>query len=107
MECFLDKSGPRLQTAQLPPEMAAAASLHNMAEAPDMEISVDSTPPTSQHMEHNTERIAQAVAALLAPTIASSVEKTVQAGMAQIRKELGEHATHLNETDIRLSNIEL
>lgn len=54
-----------------------------------MEVSVGTAPPSHQHEVHNTERIAQAVAALLAPTIAASVEKAVQAGILHYKKKPG------------------
>lgn len=61
-----------------------------------MEISAAPVPPSSHPEDHNNERIAQAVAALLAPTIAASVEKAVQAGMVRLRREIGDHK-RLNE----------
>lgn len=48
-----------------------------------MEFSAAPSSLPSQPAHSNTERIAQAVAALLAPTIAALVEKAVQAGMTQ------------------------
>lgn len=44
-------------------------------------------------------KIAEAVAALLSPTITSAVETAISQGMAQIHKEIGIHRQRLAETD--------
>lgn len=87
------------------------------AEEPDMEVggctaSTLLTSGPSQHAspsthqgDSDTDRIAQAVAALLAPMITASMEKAVDAGMRQFKKQLGEHATRLNEVEHRLSSV--
>lgn len=77
-----------------------------MAVTANMEVSAGPTYPSTLPMDHSTKHIAQAVAALLAPSIASIVEKAVQAGMDQTKKELGGHTSRLNEAEIRLSTIE-
>lgn len=71
-----------------------------------MEISAGPAHPSHHSEEYNTERIAQAVAALLAPKIAALVEKAVHAGMQHIQKELREHASQLNKAEQRLSKTE-
>lgn len=62
------------------------------SDAPGIEVSGGPCPPSQQQKADDIEHIAQAVAAILAPTIAA-----VNAGMLQIKKGLGEHASHLNE----------
>lgn len=71
-----------------------------------MEVSSALARASPQPADNNTESIAQAVTALLAPTIAASVEKAVQAGMTQFKKDLDDHAARPTETDLRLYNIE-
>lgn len=51
-------------------------------------------------------RIAEAVAALLAPTIFSAVEAAVTQGMAQLLKELSKQLQRIQETEHWLSFIE-
>ena len=123
MDKFVEKSGARAHMAQTAPPTAAQPQIEAPAlaySAPRtsttpaaMEVSGDSSPTPPPHApppqasgENTTERIAQAVAALLSPMIAASVEKAVNAGMAQIKAQLGEHGTRLNELEHRLSSAE-
>lgn len=118
MDRFVEKNGPRSYAA------VAARTPHPQIEAPalaytepttdtepDMEVSGAAAPSPSADATvqttspSSTERIAQAVAALLSP-ITASVEKVVSAGMQQLQAQLGEHASRLNETEHRIANIE-
>lgn len=51
------------------------------------------------------EKIAQAVAVLLAPTITSSVEKAIQTGLELIRRELVDHTSRINEAEKSISSV--
>lgn len=70
--------------AQSVPDTAVSALSSYMVEAPEMEVSASPAPPSQQQGDSNTDCFAQAVAVLLTPTIAASVEKAVNAGMIQI-----------------------
>lgn len=50
--------------------------------------------------------IAEAVAALLAPTIVSAVETAVSQGISQLKKELGVHLQRIQETEHRIFSVE-
>ena len=123
MDRFVEKSGVRTTTAQTaspPPALsqieapvAAYSAPRPTANQADMEVSDSTSPPPPPHTpqpqqtgDNTTERIAQAVAALLSPMIAASVEKAVNAGMAQIKAQMGEHGKRLNDLEHRLSNAE-
>lgn len=43
--------------------------------------------------------LAQAIAALLSPTIMAAVDRAIAAGMTQLKNELGEHAKRLSEIE--------
>lgn len=105
MDCFLDKSGPQALLALRQIETRDAALPSKMVEEPTMEVSGGTISPSLQPEADTTEGITQAVAAILAPTIEASVEKAVRAGVLLI-KELGEHASRLNNAENRISNIE-
>lgn len=47
-------------------------------------------------MEEQYHKMAQAVAALLSPTITEAVDRAVAAGITQLWKEMGEHAKWLS-----------
>lgn len=57
---------------------------------PEIDVIDRIASPSSHQGDSNSEHIAQAVEALLTPTIAVSVEKAANAGMRQINKKLGE-----------------
>lgn len=108
MDRFVEKTDLRSQTALMAqPQIEAMFSAlpDHAADAPDMKVSGCSASPSSHHRDNNTELIAQAVAALLTPIIATPVEKTVNVGMQHIKKQL-EHIIRLNEAENRLSNME-
>lgn len=101
MDCFVENNGPQSQMGRKQIEAPVSALPEHMADAPEMELSGCTASASSHHGDSSTERIAQAVAALLTPTVAASVEKAVNAGMRQIKKVLGEHETRLNEAEHR------
>lgn len=68
----------------------------------DMEDSAQGN--QKSHSTH--QQIAQAVAALLSPTITAAVDRAVSTGILQLRKELGEHSQRLIEVEQRISSIE-
>lgn len=124
MDRFVEKTGVRsyaaatMQPARTQPETPV---LPNSApDDPGMEVNVPTAPPSSLHSplslhpaspspyqgDNDTDRIAQAVAALLSPMITASVEKAVDAGMRQVKAQLGEHSTRLHEVEHRLSSLE-
>lgn len=106
-------NGPDCPAGQEQIEAPGTALSDHAADAPAMEVSGCSASPSShhaspssQHGDNNIELIAQAVAALLSPMIAASVEKTVHVGMKHIKQQLGEHTTRLNKAESCLSSVE-
>lgn len=73
-----------------------------MAEAPAIEMSVNSAPPyqKQQHGAHSTGCCCSSH-----PIITATVEKVVNAGMLLVKKELGENATRPNEAEKRISTM--
>ena len=125
MDRFLEKGGARSYAAAAPrtgqPQIEAQALACTdpiVDSTPAMEVSTTAAPPFTPHTVqpslpppqagdiHNIELMAHAVAALLFPMIASSVEKAINAGMQKLQAQLGEHATRLNEAEHRIANIE-
>lgn len=120
MDRFVEKNGPQsyvaatARTAQPQIETPASAYTKPLTETePNMEVSSALAPSSSiadtqtQHIgAHNTDLIAQAVAALLSPMITASVGKAVSAGMQQLQAQLGQHASGLNEAEHCIANIE-
>lgn len=51
-------------------------------------------------------KIAQAVAALLFPTITAAVDGAASSGIEQLRRELDDHAKRLTEAELHLSDVE-
>lgn len=60
----------------------------------------------NQETHSSYNKIAQAVADLLSPTITAKVDRAVSAGIMQLRKELGEHSQRLTEAEQCISSIE-
>lgn len=50
--------------------------------------------------------LAQAVAALLSPTITAAVDRALAAGIGQLRNELGDRPKRLSEAGYRISDVE-
>lgn len=103
MDSFVERNSLWAPLAQRQIEAGDVAFLSSVADAHDMELSGT---PSHQREAKEIEHIAQTVAAILVPTIFTSVEKAVTAGMQQIKKELGEHASCLNEDEDKIASIE-
>lgn len=108
MERYLISGGPGpARAAELDqthgPQMAKMA--YGSSELP-----ASHTTHTAQIAPATTEdqygRMAQAVAALLSPTITAAVDRSVSAGIDQLRRELREQAGRLNEVKHCLSDLE-
>lgn len=52
------------------------------------------------------KKIAQAVVALILPTITMAVDAAVSAGMDQLHKEIGKQARRMTETECPISTLE-
>lgn len=50
--------------------------------------------------------MAQAVAALVSPTITAALDRAIAAGIAQLRKEMEDQAKRLSELELRGSDLE-
>lgn len=101
--------------------MAAAASAFPLTKSVQQPQLTDN-PSEGNDNEHNThmdtsgtgnqespasyDRIAQAVAALLSPTITAAVDRAVSAGILQLCKELGDHSQRIMEAEQRIFSLE-
>lgn len=93
--------------ASEPPWSASNAA--NMADTVEMSETADSTPPASAAPilpEEQYSCLAQAVTALLSPTITTAVDRAIAADITQLRKELGYHAKFLSELEHCIFDLE-
>lgn len=90
-----------------PPQSASHEA--NMADAVEMfetEISAQSAATASIIPEDQYSGLAQAVAALVSPTITSAVDRAIAVGITQLGKEQGDHPKRLSELEHRMSDLE-
>lgn len=60
---------------------------------------MDASGTGNQESIDSYDKIAQAVAALLSPTITDAVERAVSAGILQLCKDLGDHSQRIMEAE--------
>lgn len=119
MDRFVERSRqppPPQSHSQLPVTQAGCES--TMADATREESMEQQTPSqttgtnVSPHIfnpsgdDSQYIRIAEAVAALLKPTINEAVEKAVSQGIVQLKKEMGAQGKRLQEAELRIASLE-
>lgn len=109
MDHFLTHSGPVTNPGTVPAQPPSESQTVKMADS----VALRATGSSALHAaaepvlsEEVYDKIAQAVATLLSPTITLAVDRAITAGIDQFHSELREHASRLSEAENRISVIE-
>lgn len=102
MDRYLIHGASSVAPASRPEPALSPSHAANMATADKMLEAADSTPPAAVALippDDQNSGLAQAVAALLSPTITVVVDRAIAAGITRLRKELGDQAKCLTELE--------